>query len=397
MILIASAHFPPEPVTAATLCHDLAIALSEKRAVKVLTPRPTRPFGFSFENSLTSQEKYEHIILGSFTCPQSTLIGRMLESFSFGRHVAAYIRKNHAGIECIYVLAWPLLAQYLIVKASRKYSIPSVTHIMDIYPESMISKLPFLKKVIYNLLLPLDKSILQNTTRVITISPGMKNKLAKTRKLESDKIEIVYTWQNDAFFLNYRNAPETKSGDTPFTFMFLGSLSTTAAIEVIILAYRINGFRNARLIIAGNGAEKDRLMALSKNGDQSVIEFWDAPADKVPEIQDQADVLLLSLRKNTSHYAMPSKLPAYMFSKRPIIVCAEEESDISRSIKQAKCGWVVQPEDQHALARAMMAATASKRQDLRKYGENGYHYARQHFSKEKNLSKLASIILETAG
>jgi glycosyltransferase involved in cell wall biosynthesis len=397
MILIASAHFPPEPVTAATLCHDLANALSEKRVVRVLTPRPSRPFGFSFENSPTCQGRYEHLTLESFTCPKSTLIGRMFESYSFGRHVAAYIRKNHAEIECIYVLAWPLLAQYLIVKASQKYSIPSVTHIMDIYPESLINKLPFLKKVIFSILLPLDKSILQNTTRVITISPGMKNKLAKTRKLESDKIDIVYTWQNDAFFLDLWNAPKTRSGDAPFTFMFLGSLSATAAIEVIILAYRINGFRNTRLIIAGNGSEKDHLMALSRNGNHSVIEFWDAPAGKVAEIQDQADVLLLSLRKNTSHYAMPSKLPAYMFSKRPIIACAEEESDIARSIRQAKCGWIVQPEDQHALARAMKDAISGNRRDLRKYGENGYHYALQHFSKEKNLSKLASIILDTAG
>jgi len=31
MILYASAHFPPEPVTAATLCHDLAMAMSEER------------------------------------------------------------------------------------------------------------------------------------------------------------------------------------------------------------------------------------------------------------------------------------------------------------------------------------------------------------------------------
>jgi len=397
MILFASAHFPPEPVTAATVCHDLANALSEKRSVVVITPRPSRPFGFSFENIPPCQGRYEHQVLGSFTCPKSTLIGRMLESYSFGRHVAAFIRKNHTEIECIYVLAWPLLAQYFIVKASRKYSIPSVTHIMDIYPESLINKLPFLKKIIFRFLLPLDKSILQNTTRVITISPGMKNKLTKTRKLESDKIDIVYTWQHDALFLDYWNSPRPKSNDAPFTFMFLGSLSATAAIEVIILAYRINGFRNARLIIAGNGAEKNRLMALSRNGDSSVIEFWDAPAGKVPVIQGQADVLLLSLRKNTSHYAMPSKLPAYMFSKKPIIACAEEESDIARSIKQAKCGWIVQPEDQHALARAMMAAIASSRQDLRQYGENGYHFALQYFSKEKNLDKLASIILETSG
>jgi glycosyltransferase involved in cell wall biosynthesis len=320
----------------------------------------------------------------------------MLESYSFGKHTANYIKQKHAEIKCIYVLAWPLLAQYLIVKASRKYSIPSVTHIMDIYPESLINRLPLLKRLIFTFLLPIDKYIQQNSSKVITISSGMKNMLAKTRELDSCKVEIVYTWQNDSRFLNYRKSPEKRQFNSCFTFMFLGSLSTAAAIEVIIFAYKISGLKNTRLIIAGNGSEKVNLIALTRNCENLTIELWDAPLRKVPEIQDQADVLILSLKKNTSHFAMPSKLPAYMFSKKPIIACAEEESDIALAIKQANCGWVVLPEDKDSLAHAMIDAISRTKQELLFYGENGFDYAVKNYSKEKNLNKLVSIIMQAS-
>jgi len=50
MILLVSAHFPPESVTAATLCYDLAVTLSDHQNVKVITPEPSRLLGFKFQN-----------------------------------------------------------------------------------------------------------------------------------------------------------------------------------------------------------------------------------------------------------------------------------------------------------------------------------------------------------
>lgn len=52
MILLISAVFTPEPVVSASLTNDLALALSENLKVIVLTPKPTRPFGFSYTKEL---------------------------------------------------------------------------------------------------------------------------------------------------------------------------------------------------------------------------------------------------------------------------------------------------------------------------------------------------------
>ncbi|MBI9063360.1 MAG: glycosyltransferase family 4 protein [Marinilabiliaceae bacterium] len=395
MILLVSAHFPPEPVTAATLCYDLASALSKKQKVKVITPKPSRPLGFNFEKDVIHSGKFEHHILKSNTCPKSTFIGRMRESYSFGIHAANYIYKNHATIKCVYVLAWPLLAQYLIVRATRKYSIPTVTHVMDIYPESLANKLPALKKLVFTFLLPVDKYILQNSSKVITISSNMRERLIKSRKLMCENVEIVHTWQNDELFFNYSQSRQLRQNNSLFTFMFLGCLSKSAALEIIILAFKISGLKDARLIIAGNGSEKEYLVSLTQNYPDLNIEFWNAPLHKVPEIQDQADVLILSLRKNTAHFAMPSKLPAYMFSKKPVIASVEENSATAKAIKKANCGWTVMPEDPDKLEKVLKDVVSIPRNELYKYGDNGFSFAEENFSKEKNLRRLVELINKT--
>jgi hypothetical protein len=111
MILIVSAVFPPEPVVSAFLSYDLAMSLSKKYEVKVLTPRPTRPAGEKYNSQRFVVNGIEQIILNSYACPKSRLIGRMRESFSFGLHARAFIKSHYSDIQVIYMNAWPLLAQ----------------------------------------------------------------------------------------------------------------------------------------------------------------------------------------------------------------------------------------------------------------------------------------------
>ncbi len=397
MILLVSSHFPPEPVTAATLCYDLAMSLSEKNKVQVITPEPTRPLGFRFKNNGHHKNKISHHILKSYTCPKSSFVGRMRESISFGKHAAEFVRKHHKEIKTIYVLAWPLFAQYQIVKVAKEYKIPAITHVMDIYPESLVNKLPLFKRTVFTLLLPIDKFILQNSSKVITISSNMKEMLVKTRRLENKNVEVIHNWQNDDIFLQYnerQNKNEEDLENRPFTFMFLGCLSKSAALEIIILAYKISKLHHARLIIAGSGSEKEYLKSLVNGNREFKVEFWDAPLNKVPEIQNQADVLILGLRKNTALFAMPSKLPAYMFSKKPIIASVEENSAIASAIHNAKCGWTVSPEDPKKLEKLLRYVYATPKDYLKQFGVNGFDYAFEKFSRKSNLHKLATVISE---
>lgn len=390
--LIISAIFPPEPVVSAKLSFDIANVLSERNTVSVISPRPSRPFGFQFLDESICLS-FKHIQLNSFTCSSSNPIGRFKESYSFGKHSYQYIVNNQANIDIIYANTWPLFGQYFAVKAARKYNIPIVIHVQDIYPESLIQKIPKLKRLIEFLLLPVDKYILRNATQVVAISDQMKSYLASTRNLKEEKIAVVQNWQDETAFIHYKSTinPLTEK-KKPFTFMYLGNIGPVAGIELLINAFAHADVPNSKLVIAGSGAIKETLQAMVKDMNTSSIEFWSVPEGKVPEIQEQADVMLLPIKKGAAGSSIPSKLPAYMFSQKPIIACVDENSDTANAVILSDCGWVLPPENVDRLIHLMKEILSLPKEVLCHKGKNGFDYAIQNFSKKNNLQKIITVI-----
>lgn len=389
-ILILSAVYPPEPVVSARLSDDLYQGLHNKgNSVRVLHPKPTRPNGFNFGNNIEYGK--DEIITDSYVYPQSSFFGRIKESWSFGKACSKYIKEHHTEISCIYANAWPMFSQRAIVKAAKKYGIPCVIHVQDVYPESLTNKMPIIiGKIVHALILPMDKFILRNCTKVVAISEKMKNYLAETRGIGMNKIAVIINWQNEKEFINYQQQSHTDEAEHPFTFMYMGNIGPVAGVDLLIDAFMQAKLKNARLVIAGSGSMKETLKGRAFSCKE--IEFWDVPNGKVPEIQSMADAMMLPIKKGAASSSIPSKLPAYMFSAKPIIGCVDEDSDTSNAIKDADCGWVIEPENVNELAKTMQMIASLDRAYLKEKAENAQVYGLSHFSKKENLVKLVKVI-----
>lgn len=395
-VLIISAVFPPEPVVSAKLSADIVDRLiTVGIPVAVLHPEPTRPFGFDFDRTDDTNMGYQNVSLPSYTCPESKVFGRLYESYSFGCQCQEYIETHHSEIACIYANAWPLFSQAFIVKSARKYKIPCVMHVQDIYPESFTNKMT--SKMLTALfqwgLLPVDKYILSHVDYIFAISANMKEYLAKTRKIDSTKISIIENWQNEDDFIAYDNKLQPKE-DRPLTFMYLGNNGPVAGVEFLISCFAKANILKARLVIAGSGSRKEACVELAKTYSNVQIEFWNVPDGKVPEIQEQADVMLLPVKKGAAMSSIPSKLPAYMFSKKPILGSLDIESDTAKAIMDAECGIVVNPENEEELIQAWKDMAQWTKEMMKQKGNNGFMYAMNRFSKKHNLPIIIDIIKE---
>jgi glycosyltransferase involved in cell wall biosynthesis len=394
-IVIISAVFPPEPVVSASLSKDIASELAKENKVTVLCPNPTRPHGFIFEKEIDFKD-YKVVRLNSYTCSASKIVNRFRESYSYGKHCFKYIVDNHKNIDVIYANTWPLFAQYFTVKAARHYKIPITIHVQDMYPESLSNKLPALNILLNLILLPIDKYVVSNATKVIAISNKMKDYLVKSRKIEPRKIEVVNNWQDEQAFMDYESSREkVQCENKPFTFMYLGNIGPVAGVDLLINAFSKADLKDCKLVIAGSGSMKESLEMIAKKVKVDTIEFRPVPDGKVPEIQSQADVMLLPINKGAASSSIPSKLPAYMFSKRPIIACVDKDSDTARVINSANCGWVSSPENVNELSKMMQKAAMLPKEDLKGIGENGFNYAIENLSKKKNLEKVIKCISNT--
>lgn len=391
-ILIISAVYPPEPVVSARISADLYHALKERgHEVRVMHPRATRPYGFQFD--VISNIGVDEIVANSYTCAKSSIIGRTRESISFGYECAKYIRKYRDFISLVYTGVWPLFGQYQVMRMCVRYHIPTVSPVQDVYPESLSNKMKgCVGRIVQKAFLPMDKYILKHSDRIHVISNKMRDYLAETRNISLDKFTVVINWQDETDFLEYQKAVTPEVHDK-FTMMYMGNIGPVAGVDLLIDAFERAQLCNARLVIAGTGSMKESLKEKAK--DNQNIEFWDVPNGKVPEIQSKADVMLLPIKKGAALSSIPSKLPAYMFSAKPIIGCVDNDSDTADAIHDSKGGFVIAPERPDCLATIMQEVASMDKSDLIKKGQNAQEYGLEHFSKKANLKKLVDVIITT--
>jgi len=391
-ILIISAVFPPEPLVSAKLSFDIAEVLSKSDKVTVLCPNPSRPKGFDHNQSTQNvSDKYTINHVDSYTCAESKLIGRIRESYSFGRQCAKFIKANKANLQTIYINSWPFISQYLIIKQATKSDIKTVLHIQDIYPESLIKKIPkIMGNFLFKILLPIDIFTLKKATKIIGISNRMNLYLSASRKINIEKFYLVRNWQEDAFFLNFKASANINK---EFVFMYTGSISASAGVEVLIKSFVKANLDKTKLIIAGDGAEKEKCVSIAKEiGNNSTIEFCNLTPSETPLLQSKATVLLLPLKKGIALTATPSKLTAYLLSGKPVLASVELNTDVSEIINEGKCGIVKEPENIDAIAKGMKEMYFMKTNTLEEMGANSKKYAENYLSKKVNLKKCVSII-----
>lgn len=394
VLLIASV-FPPEPVVSANIAGDVANELSKKYNVIVLCPKPSRPAGFNFDQETNAETSYKRIVLDSYVFPESKLLGRFRETYSMGKHAVKYINEHHSEIDLIFNAPWFLFGRCMISKAAKKYKIPYITPVQDIYPESLLAKIPkwrWMQWLVMNLFMPFDIITLRNAAKVHTISDKMKFYLMKTRGVNEDKFVVIRNWQNEEKFIKYHEEHGTAERDnSPFTFMYCGNVGPLAGIEIVIEAFVKAAIPNARLIIAGSGSAKENLKEYAKNFPKSDIQFLEVPGGKVPEVQDKADVMVLPVKEGFSSSSIPSKLLAYMFSAKPVVACVDHDSDTALSVIKGKCGWVIKPENVDQLVAGFKNIMNMDKRELTEMGQNGFNYAMDNFSRKNNLVRLCKV------
>ncbi len=390
-ILIISAVFPPEQVTSALLNYDLAKELSKKYKVTVLRPYPSRPIGKKFDYKGLKDEPFETVLIDSYTNPKSELIGRFRESIDFGRKCALYIKKNHNDIEFVYNNPWQLFGVALVARMAKRYNIPYMIAIQDIYPECILTKekTPWLlRKIAMGVLKPIDTYYQANAAKIRTISDEMGDYLSSSRKIPRGRYLIVNNWQNDEDFENVSNTiPDNK-----ISFVFAGSVNLHANVELIIKSFSNARIPKSELLIYGGGDKKDDCINLVKELGLDNVKFSLVDREQIPYVQSQASVLVFALPKGNGRLSLPSKMTSYMLSGKPILASIDQDSAATRYIKDANCGLSVEPDSISSMTQGFIKLSSLSKEELQTLGDNGRAFAKEHLSRVHNLGIVTESI-----
>lgn len=396
-ILIVSAVFPPEPVVSARSAGDFYSYLKAKgHEVTVLCPQPSRYSG----NWTPKNDTADIFRLNSYTCKEYSILGRLRESWSFGRKVSDYIRSSPRQYDVCYLISWPVFGSYYSAKAAQRYGIKVVHHIQDVYPEALATKLGGWKyKLAFRLLLPFEKKATQASDVSLLLTEKLKEEFCKNRKISAEKVEIFPNWLDETDFIKvYSKEDVCKQYGIPedrFTFMYFGNIGPLAGVETVLHAFGKGGFHNCQLIIAGEGSQKKNCLEIvQREGMKNVLFISEPDANKVGMVQSVADVLILPMKAGPGSTSVPSKLMAYMLSGKPVLASVDRDSEVADEVCKADCGIVVLPENSEEMKTGMECFISTPLQEMKRWGENARQYGLNRYSKAKALERLEKILIE---
>ena len=101
----------------------------------------------------------------------------------------------------------------------------------------------------------------------------------------------------------------------------------------------------------------------------------------MPEFFLHADAFLVSLRPHEIFdKTIPGKLQSYLISKKPVIGMLKGDGE--KVINNSGCGFNVNPGNHNELYESILRLSKLDKNQLSRFGLNGFNYAIKNFNKE---------------
>jgi colanic acid biosynthesis glycosyl transferase WcaI len=400
--------FSPEPSNI-----PVWIATSLRRRgleVDVLTGVPNYPTGRIYPGYSAWRRSHETIdgfdVTRTPTYPShgQSSVGRIANLASYAVSSALLGKSSLMSADVTLVYSSPATAAVAAMRARKRWGIPYVLLILDVWPDSVFAS-GFLtggpvRRLAEKTLGWFTNKAYEGASHVAVTSPGMRD-LLLSRGVSAEKISIVYNWTDEQTMkpANADNILRTKFGlSDSFLLMYAGNHGAAQKLDTAMNAMaQLADLPDVHLLMVGNGSAKRELQELAAKLELSNVHFADqVEPGRVPGLMASADMQLVSLAdQDLFRITMPSKVQSIMACAQPILLSAA--GDAAAAVEQAGAGITCPPENPRELAAAIRRARAIPKRDLSVMGSSGYEYYRSRMSEAVNSRVLARALKNAAG
>jgi len=303
-----------------------------------------------------------------------------------------------AKVDAVLVYSPPLPLWYVGKWIKETCGAKFILNIQDIFPQNAIDLGILNSTFMIRFFESMEKKAYRNADIVTLHSAGNREFLLDAKRLQKDHAVTLHNWinlescgkiVNDATFRG-RYGLEDK-----FIFCFGGVIGPSQGLDLIIHAARmLKGVNDLTILLIGDGTDKERLMKLCHEYSlDSVVFLPFASKEDYQALLSETDVGLVCLSSKNKTPVVPGKILGYMGASVPVLAFLNSESDGHHIIRDAGCGYSEISNDA-AKATELMLKMYKEKEKLRKFGENGFRYAAEHFSKKICVDKLESLLRE---
>ena len=276
---------------------------------------------------------------------------------------------------------------------------PLLFWVQDLWPESLSATGAVKSRALLGVVDRLIKWIYRGCDRVLVQSEAFIPSV-EAHGVPRNRIRYLPNSAENFYRRLEPSAQDAEARELPpgFRVMYAGNIGAAQDFPTILAAAELVKHDSAiQWIVVGDGRMRGWVEdEVRRRGLQASFHLLgQRPPQRMPRYFAHADVLLATLRREPIFaYTIPSKIQAYIACGKPVIAALEGEG--GRNIREAGAGWVVPPENPQALADAVIAASRLARSELSSMGERGEAWFREHFERDKLLSRLEAELREAA-
>jgi colanic acid biosynthesis glycosyl transferase WcaI len=411
-VLVLTLVFPPDGVSTAVIMGELSADL--RRAGHDVTVLTTSPH---YNRDLEAESRQ----------PLSSLWGPLLYRSEFqGLRVLHVGMPRKSGRIASRLLAWTrfhvlsLIAAAALVRRvdvilapsppltigvcawllGRAYRAPFVYNVQELYPDIAIALGAIRNRRVIAALLALERFVYARARMVTVIGDGMRRRIL-AKAVPPEKVRVIPNFVDVGYMqpLPKDNAFSREHGlGQAFVVTYAGNMGPAQGLDTILDAAALLAHESdLRFLLAGEGSEHARLRAaVQERHLANVVILSHQPYDRVPQIYAASDLCLVPLAGQAAADAIPSKVYRIMACERPVLACADADSDLGELVRGAGCGLVVPPGSATALAEAVKGAMRN-RTACAEMGRAGRTHVLAHYARAAVSAQYEGLIREVTG
>ena len=236
--------------------------------------------------------------------------------------------------------------------------------------------------------------------QVLTLGDHMAETLAGTGSPDqrSLPIAVVRPWADTD---RIRRLPKS---DNPFaqqygltdklTVMYSGNMGWGHDIETMLAAAQQLGGADVHFMFIGAGPKWAIVeQHINAHQPQGIRLLGWLPENELVHSLPAADIALISVEPELGGLAIPSKAFYSLSAGVPLLVIANENTELADLVHEHKCGWRVAPGDDEQLA-AIISHLAAAPAELQRYQANARRTAELIGSRRENSQRLIDILAQ---
>jgi colanic acid biosynthesis glycosyl transferase WcaI len=404
-ILYISQYFPPEMGAPAARAAELSKHWAAKgHHVTVLTGFPNHPTGeipseyrARFKR-LVSREQISGIdVLRTWLLPfpNRKAYERILNYSSFC--VSAALSGLSLSRPDVVIATSPqLLVGLSGYWLARRKRAPFVFEVRDLWPESLAAVgMGNENSGLHKALASVAGFLYRQSDHIVVVTPAFEDHLVKNWNVPREKISIVENGVETQLFApdpapDLRRQPQLEG---KFVVSYIGTLGMAHGLETMLssAAQLKDTTPKIHFLIVGEGAEKDRILAVAHQRGLTNVQFIpQQPRERIPSYIAASNVCLVLLKKTgVFKTVIPTKMLEFMSCARPVILGVEGQA---RSIlEEARAGLAIEPQNAGALSDAIKYLAANT-ETARQLGLNGRDYILRKYSRAQTAEKYIAVL-----